>query len=377
MIKRELEDILISHMNNEKIIIILGPRQVGKTTLLKMIQENTDSKILWLNGDEPDIRNKLSNKNSQELIALIGNSKLIIIDEAQRIENIGITLKLIYDNIPDIQLLVSGSSSFELVNTINEPLTGRKYEYHLFPFSFNEMQNETNLLDEQRLIEHRMIYGWYPDIVNHPGQEKELLAGLCNSYLYKDLFALHYIKKPLILEKLLLALAIQLGNEVNYNELSQLLNIDIVTVEKYIDLLEKSFVIFKLPSLNRNMRNEIKRGRKIYFYDNGIRNTIIKNYNPLNMRLDTGGLWENFCIAERMKYNHYRQKYVNRYFWRTFTQNEIDYIEEYDGKLYAFEFKWNVKKKVKIPKAFKNHYPNNEFTVITPENLISFITNNN
>ncbi|MCK5077940.1 MAG: ATP-binding protein, partial [Calditrichia bacterium] len=330
-------------------------------------------KILWMNGDESDIRQLLSQPNSTQLKAIIGSSKFVIIDEAQRVENIGITLKLIVDNFPEIQVLVSGSSSFELTEKIYEPLTGRKYEYYLYPVSYGEMVEHTSQIEESRLLNHRLVYGYYPEVITHNGEEREILSLLTTSYLYKDLLAWEQIKKPVVLEKILQALAFQVGNEVSYNEIGQLVGADNQTVERYIDLLEKAFIIFRLQALSRNLRNEIKKSRKIYFFDNGVRNAIIKNFNNVNMRQDIGALWENFLISERAKANHYTGKHVNKWFWRTHTQQEIDYIEEYGGKLYAYEFKWNPNKRVKFPKSFLNAYAEHETMVVSRANYSDFI----
>jgi predicted AAA+ superfamily ATPase len=360
------------HFFRGKAIIITGPRQVGKTTLVNKLSDSVGEKTLWINGDEAGTNELLANATSTRLKALIGNNKLLVMDEAQKIDNIGLTLKLIVDNLKDIQVIVTGSSSLEIANNLNEPLTGRKFEYHLYPLSFGEMVNHTSEIEETRLLEHRMVYGYYPDVINNPGEEQKLIQLISNSYLYKDLLALEQIRKPVLLDKMLQALALQMGNEVSFNELGQLVGADKETIEKYIDLLEKSFVIFTLQSLNRNMRNELKKAKKIYFWDNGIRNAIIKNFNPLSLRQDVGALWENFMITERIKYNHYRQLYTNSWFWRTFTQQEIDYVEEYEGKLHAFEFKWNDDK-VRFPKSFSEAYPNSEFNHITRRNFKEII----
>lgn len=373
MIKRTLEKKIYNRFNKGKIILLLGPRQAGKTTLCRSIAEKIDSPVIWFNGDEPDIREILSNTTSTRLKVLIGKNRLIIIDEAQRIKNIGITLKLIADNFNDIQVIVTGSSSLELAGDVNEPLTGRKYEFFLYPLSFREMGEHTTFLEERRMIEHRLIYGYYPEIVTNPGEEKELLSLLAGSYLYKDLFTLEQIKKPSVLEKLLQALALQLGNEVSYHELGQLVGADNQTVERYIDLLEKAFVIFRLPALSRNLRNELKKSRKIYFYDNGIRNAVIKNFNIPSLRDDRGALWENLMISERMKANQYSNRSANMWFWRTHAQQEIDYIEEYDGILHAYEFKWNPSKKGGFSKTFLRAYPDSTTTLITPDNYEDFI----
>jgi predicted AAA+ superfamily ATPase len=281
--------------------------------------------------------------------------------------------KIIYDTIPNVKVLLSGSSAFELKNKTNEPLTGRKWEYQLFPLSFAEMVNHHGLLEEKRLLEHRMIYGYYPEVVTQTTDAKSVLSQITNSYLYKDILMLENIHKAEKLERLVQALAFQVGHQVSYNELSQICGLDNQTVEKYIDLLEKSFVVFRIPSFSRNIRNELKKSRKIYFYDNGIRNAVIKQYNSLHLRDDVGALWENFLVSERMKYINYNFHYCNRYFWRTHAQQEIDYVEDKDGLLSAFEFKWNPKAKAKLPKAFSTAYPNSEFKTIHRDNFYSFL----
>jgi predicted AAA+ superfamily ATPase len=364
---------IFTHLNKNKIIVIMGARQVGKTTLIKEIEKNLNIKSLWLNGDEPDIRYQLTNVTSTQLKAMIGNNKIVFIDEAQRITNIGLTLKLIAENVKDVQLIVTGSSSFELSNQIKEPLTGRKIEYFLFPLSFTELCNHSSQMEETRLLEHRMIYGYYPEIVKNPGEENMILNEISESYLYKDVLATGKIKKPAALERLLQAIALQLGKEVSFNELGQLIGIDNQTVERWVDILEKSFVIFRLRSLCRNPRNELKKSRKIYFYDNGIRNAIIKNFNPLFLRQDVGELWENFLISERMKYNQQNEKFSNYFFWKSKNQKEIDFIEEYGGNVFAYEFKWNSKKTVKFPLSFIKTYPEAKTEIINQSNFTNFI----
>ena len=297
----------------------------------------------------------------------------MVIDEAQRIPDVGLKLKLITDTMPEIQLIATGSSSFELANSVNEPLTGRKWEYKLFPLSFGEMAEHHGLLEETRLMPHRLVYGYYPDVVSHPGDEKEVLKQLSDSYLYKDILMWERIKKPEKLVKLLQALALQLGSEISYNNLAGLLSMDNETVEKYIQILEQTYVIFRLPAYSRNHRKELKRGRKIYFIDNGIRNAILADFNLPELRNDLGALWENFVISERMKYVHYNNIWVNSYFWRTQDQQEIDYIEERDGKLGAFEIKWNSRKKPFLSKSFSNTYPDHTFSFINPDNFAEFI----
>lgn len=373
MINRVIEKAIIDTFDKRKIIILSGARQVGKTTIARKIADKSNMKTLWLNGDEPDVRKMLTDVTSVQLKALVGNHKLVVIDEAQRITNIGITLKLMIDNLKDVQIFATGSSSFDLANLINEPLTGRKYDYFLFPLSFNELVNHTSLLDEKRNLENRLIYGAYPDVINNPGEEREILNTLSDSYLYKDLFAFEQLKKPAILEKLLQALALQMGNQVSYNELGQLIGADNQTIERYVGLLEKSYVIFRIGTLSRNLRNELKKTRKIYFYDNGIRNAIINDFSKLDLRVDVGALWENYLISERMKINHYSKRWVNTFFWRTRAQQEIDYIEERDGRLFAYEFKWNPKKKVRIPSTFTKAYPQAETEILSKDNYTDFL----
>lgn len=371
MIKRIIENTIQKRLNDNKAIIILGARQVGKTTLIKNLFNNENT--LWLNGDESDTRAMLENVTSTQLKAIIGKNKTLVIDEAQRIKNIGLCIKLITDNITDVKVIATGSSAFELSNKINEPLTGRKWEFNLFPLSFAEMVNHTSLIEERRLLEHRLIYGYYPDVVNNAGDEQNILKQLTDSYLYKDLFVWENIHKPDRMEKLVQALAFQIGSEVSFNELGKLTGLDNETVEKYISLLEKAYIIFRLGSFSRNLRSELKKSRKIYFYDNGIRNAIIKQFNPAGLRQDIGALWENFLISERIKYLMYNQIYTNQYFWRTTSQQEIDYIEERNGTLYAFEFKWNENKTARFPKTFTETYKNSETECITKQNFEKFL----
>ncbi len=374
MILRILENSIKTHLGIGKAIILIGPRQVGKTTLLENISKSFPKKVLMVNCDEPDMRTLLQDKTSTQLRTLIGSNELVIIDEAQRVKNIGLSLKLITDQIKNVQLIVSGSSALELANEINEPLTGRKWEFIMYPFSTQEMIDHHSAIEEKRMLSNRLIYGMYPDVINYPGREKEVLKNLSDSYLYKDLFSFKDVRKPEVIEKILQALSLQIGSEVSYNEIADLVKSDPTTVSRYIDLLEKTMVVFRLPSLSRNLRNEIKKSRKIYFYDNGIRNAIIANFQALELRKDVGALWENFLVAERLKFTHYNNQYPNRYFWRTKQQQEIDYIEELDGKLYAFEFKWKGGQKVKPSITFTKAYPENEFKVVTPENYFAFLS---
>jgi predicted AAA+ superfamily ATPase len=320
------------------------------------------------------VRRTLQEPTSTLLRNLIGEANLVVIDEAQRVKNIGLTLKLITDQLPRVQLIATGSSSLELANEINEPLTGRKIEYLLLPFSTEEMIGHHGLSEERRLLSQRLVFGMYPDVVTNPGKERRTLQNLSGSYLYKDIFSFQDVRKPETLETLLEALALQVCSEVSYHELAQTVGVDAATVRRYVDLLEKAFVIFRLRSFSRNLRNELKKSRKIYFYDNGIRNAIISNFQSLNLRNDQGALWENFLVSERQKYLHFNEIYANRYFWRTKQQQEIDYLEDRDGQLHACEFKWNQQTKARFPPTFLNAYPNSTAQTITPDNYTDWLS---
>jgi uncharacterized protein len=377
MIPRILDQKIKNDLFKGKAIILYGPRQCGKTTLIEKIAQDSGIEYLLKNGDEPDTRELFGDITTSQLRTIIGGRKLLIIDEAQRIVNIGLTIKLITDNIRDVQVIATGSSAFELAESIRESLTGRKYEHFLFPVSYEEMSNYTGNTEERRLLEHRLIYGYYPDVINHPGEERKLLNLLSDSYLYKDLFAYEKIKKPALLQKLLKALALQLGNEVSFNELARLIGADKETIERYIDLLEKAFVVFTLPAFSRNLRTEIRKSRKVYFFDNGIRNAIISNFTSPGLRTDTGALWENFLVSERRKAVSYYDWYGNFYFWRTVQQQEIDYLEDRDGHLFAYEFKWSKEKHDRVPITFSKAYPGSTYNVITPKSFEGFVSKNN
>ncbi len=369
MIGRTLENKIAEKLNSGKAIIIVGARQVGKTTLIKKILERKE--FLFLDADDPSTRNILQKPTTEQIRTFIGDYKYVFLDEAQRIPGIGLTLKIITDQFKGVQLLVSGSSSFDLGNALNEPLTGRKWEYELFPISWEEYEKNIGFIKSEQQIENRLLYGFYPEVINNQGNEREVLKNLVNSYLYRDILVFSDIRKPEILEKLLQALALQLGSEVNYNELSGLLEINKLTVQKYIDILEKGYIVFRLNSFSRNMRNEIKQNRKIYFYDNGIRNMIIGNFGPLNLRIDKGALWENFLVSERRKQNLYKDTFASMYFWRTKQQQEVDFVEEKDGQIKGFEFKWN-KKKQKLPNSFIEAYQA-ESQIIGRDNFREFV----
>ena len=373
MIERKLSKIIQAQLFKGKAIILVGSRQVGKTTLLGELVRQSDKRILSLNCDEPEVQTILTDTNVAKLRTIIGNNELVVIDEAQKVNNIGLTLKLIVDNIKDVQVVATGSSAFELRNRLNEPLTGRKFEYQMYPISSGEFIDTFGLLEEKRTLENRLVYGSYPDIIMHPEDARRYLTELTQSYLYKDVLSLDSLRKPQLLDKLLQALAFQVGSEVSTNELARTLQTDNKTIDKYLDLLEKCYVIFRLGGLSRNLRTELKRAKKIYFYDNGVRNAVIQQFAPVALRNDMGALWENFFISERMKRNHYSGHYCNSYFWRTTLQQEIDLIEESDGAMTAFEMKWNPSKKVSFSKSFTDAYNVKETVVISPDNYLEYL----
>ena len=379
LIRRQLQQVIEKNLFKGKAIVLIGARQVGKSTLFRQILDEPEMRdyrdsTLQLNCDDPEVRGLLEGASLATLRQLLGNSRIVVVDEAQRINGVGITMKMITDNFPDVQLMVTGSSSFLLQGNLNEPLTGRKYEYHLYPISTQEIYADGGLLKARQTLELRLIYGSYPEVVCHSNDTKELLMSLSGSYMYQDILSMEGLRKPVVLEKLLTALALQVGSEVSYNELAQTVGTDSKTAEKYVDLLEKCYVVFRLSALNRNVRTELKKGKKIYFYDNGIRNAVIKNFSPLSLRQDVGALWENFVVSERLKQNHYCGRYVNSYFWRTTSQQEIDYVEEKDGTFTAFEMKWNPKKgRTSIPGTFLKAYPVAATAVITPENYLEYL----
>lgn len=373
MIDRKLSKNIQTLLGGKKAIVVIGARQVGKSTLLgQMLGDRKD--VIWMNGDDMDVQELFRDISSTRLRAILANNKFLVIDEAQRIPDVGLRIKLITDQVPDVQVVATGSSSFELTAKVNEALTGRKREFKMFPLTFGEMVAHTNLLEELRMIPHRMVYGYYPEVVCNPGDEHNTLKELSDSYLYKDILSLDNVNKPDKLVRLLKALAMQIGSQVSYNEVGNMIGLDSKTVEKYVDILEKCFIIFRLGSFSRNLRNELKASRKIYFWDLGIRNALIGNLSQVENRYDIGELWENFVIAERLKQLSYNNSFAQSWFWRTRQQNEIDYIEEENGVLQTYEFKWNVNKaNVKCPESFRVSYPDAIFKVITPKNIDEFL----
>ncbi len=367
-----MEDIIGKKLFDHKAIMLFGPRQVGKTTFLKNLITSSGEDYLYFLCDDDVIKSRLEQANTELMRNIIGEAKIVFIDEAQLLENAGRIIKLMVDQFPEAQIIVSGSSSFELKDKMNEPLTGRKWDYLMLPFSFEELKNETNFLAETSQLSHRLIFGSYPDVVNRPSEAPQVLKLLAESYLYKDILQLAPLRQINQLKNLLKALAFQVGSEVSFNELSRKIGIDKNTVSSYLEILEQAFIVFPLTSFSRNLRNEINTKQRIYFYDNGIRNAIIQQYMPLENRQDIGALFENYVISERKKYLNFNDRMVNTYFWRTHSQQEIDYVEEEDGQLNAFEIKYNPFKKVKFPKSFLDAY-SPKTKVITSDNYYEIL----
>ena len=374
MIKRAIEESIREALSKKKAVTLMGARQVGKSTLAESLFSRDDN-VLYLNGDDADVRAMLQNATSTRLRAIFGKATTVVIDEAQKIEDVGNVLKLITDQMKDIRLVATGSSAFELAEDVNESLSGRKREFRLFPLSFGELVNETDLLTETRLLNQRLLFGSYPEVITSPGDEREVLKELTDSYLYKDILNIKGIAKHDKLEALLRALAFQIGSQVSYNEIANLIRLDSKTVEKYIDILEKCYVIFRLPSFARNLRNELKFDKKIYFWDMGVRNAVIGNFAPVERRdhREVGHMWENYLMAERMKKLEYERSFASRYFWRTTARKEIDLIEDLDGAITAYEFKWDSSETPACPKAFSAGYPDAGFKVINPSNYYEFL----
>ena len=373
MINRKIEKNIVENLFKGKAIIIYGARQVGKTTLVKKIADDYKGQSSYFNCDLISVQDALSIPEANRIKNFLGDHNIIILDEAQRIRNIGVILKILIDTYPELQIIATGSSSFDLANEINEPLTGRKIVFNLFPLSVEEIMGDNGFLYIDSKLEKILRYGTYPDVFFSEDKEAaSKLEEIASSYLFKDILSFDKIKKSSIIVKLLQLLALQVGSEVSYNELATKLGINRITVEKYIDILEQCFILFRINSFSRNLRNEISKSIKIYFYDLGVRNILIKNLNPLDIRNDAGFLWENFCILERMKRNKYNNIFANYYFWRTYDQKEIDFIEERDGKLFAYEFKLN-KEQSKAPSIFLETYKNSQYQTINRENYYKFL----
>ena len=367
MVLREIQPTLKKRIAGKKVIILLGARQTGKTTLLKKLVEEEENTV-WLNADNSTVQAVFTNFSVASFESYVGKAKIVVIDEAQQLHEIGNSIKQLYDGNSEFQIIATGSSAFELRNQTNEPLTGRKWEYHLYPFSFSELANHHTTAFEIDQLERRLLFGCYPEIVTNAGDERERLQTLSDSYLYKDVLMWQGIKKPEKIIQLLKVLALQIGSEVNYNELGKQLQLTNDTVEKYISILEQTFVIFRLPSYSNNVKKELTKGKKIYFFDNGIRNALLADYRPIAARQDVGALWENYIISELWKTDNNRLSYGKFYFWRTADQQEIDLIIEKDGTLFTYEIKWNANSKARLSRTFSSNYPNHEFQLINREN---------
>ena len=372
MYHRQILPHLEKWLFQNKVLVLYGARQVGKTTISKYLTEKHAG--LYLNCERNEVKNVFLSRNPEKILSYVGEKKFIVLDEAQKIASIGEILKLLIDTYPERQFLATGSSSFNLANQTTEPLTGRKITFVLYPLSLTELNQNKFVLQNQ--LENFLLYGMYPDIVKTKSVDvkKVKLDELAGDYLYKDVLEFENLKRSDLLHKLLQALALQLGNEVSYHELAVLLQTSTETIQRYIQLLEQSFVIYRLSSLSRNLRKELAKKVKIFFYDLGVRNSILQNFTPIDLRNDIGALWENFCINERKKLMQRQMQKANTYFWRTYNQKEIDYIEEKDNFMKAFECKWNSKKIVKVPKDFADNYPQSSFNVINQENYFKFLT---
>ncbi len=377
LIQREITPFILKYLTGDfkqRIIVIYGARQVGKTTLSKCLMKQFSGKSEYYSCDYADVRTLFSYENAHNLGKVVKGLDLLVIDEAQRVENIGLVLKILADNFPQLKVIATGSSSFELSNNIKEPLTGRKVEFQLNPLSFSEVYKNISYLEQKRQIEDCLRFGFYPDIVlSHYNQKQKQLIDLAESYLFKDVFTFQTLKKPELLTKLLRLLAFQIGNQVSFQELALKTGVDQTVIQRYIHLLEESFVIYRVGAFSNNLRKEISKSRKIYFYDLGIRNAVINNFNPLELRNDVGMLWENFLMTERLKKLHNQQKFRNRFFWRNYSKNEIDYIEEYAGKISAFEFKFNENKRKTAKEVFLASYPTAAFTIVNQSNFQDFV----
>lgn len=375
-LERKITAKIIQSLRPNKVVVLLGSRRTGKTVLLKTVLDNLNEKHLLLNGDDFTTISLFETRTVEHFKSILGSVKLLVIDEAQQIPEIGKSLKLIVDHIPEIRVLITGSSAFDILNKIGEPLTGRKTTFYLYPFSQEEYNQTENIVETKSRLNERLIFGNYPELIHLPGRQEKTnyLKELTSSYLLKDILMFEGIKSADKILNLLRLIAFQIGKEVSLHELGRQLGMHKNTVDKYLDLLSKTFIIFSINAFSRNLRNEISKSKRWYFYDNGIRNILIENVNDVNLRNDVGELWENYLVCERLKYQQYNGILVSNYFWRTYQQQEIDWIEEREGKLFAYEIKWNPKRRVKIPTAWKNGYPESSFEVINQENYLNWIT---
>jgi predicted AAA+ superfamily ATPase len=374
IIKREISDSILGKLKPNKVVIISGARRTGKTFLLKEIIKNIKEPYMLLNGEDFNTSMLLSKRSAENYRQLIGSKKYLLIDEAQKIPEIGSILKLMVDELPGIRIIATGSSAFDLGNLAGEPLTGRKYTINLFPLSEREFNQAESPVDRPDTLKQRLVFGCYPELINirDVSEKKDYLNELVSSYLLRDILAYENIKHSGKIFNLLRLLAYQIGSEVSYNELGKNLSMSKNTVDKYLDLLSKVFILFKVEGFSRNLRKEVTKSPKWYFYDNGIRNAIIASYNAIDLRNDTGQLWENYMISERIKYQHYKQYWTNNYFWRTYDQQEIDWVEEREGEINGFEFKWS-ETHAREPVAWRKTYPRAGFTVINRDNYSEWL----
>ncbi len=371
MIRRILHENIEDVMLKGKAIVLFGARQVGKSSLIREVVKQ--KKFLWLNGDEPDVSLLLDNITSERLKTIVGENNVLVIDEAQTVSNIGLLIKRMVDNFPEIQIIATGSSAFELADRTKESMVGRKEEFQLFPLSFSEMVQHSDFITESRLTANRLVYGYYPEVVTNPGKEEKILRDLTEGFLYKDILNLEGIKKSSTLQRLVQMLAFRIGSEINYSSLGNDLGINRLTVEKYIDILEKNFIVFRLNAFSKNQDNELKKGRKVYFWDIGLRNQVIKNFRPVEFRDDVGALWENFIISERKKKLSYASDFSDTYFWRNTQQAEIDYIEVKNEEISAYEIKYSPNQKARFTKSFVNAYQPKTTQVIHNQNYWEFL----
>lgn len=370
---RQLATTLDKWMFKKKALIITGARQVGKTTLLEDFLAKTTKSTLYINAEIPSNKRLFDQLSLAKLRDLLGDNEIVVLDEAQQIENIGLCLKMMVDNFKDKQFIATGSSVLDIADKVFEPLTGRHFLYHLFPLTLSEVYSKNQRVALYENLNFHLIHGMYPDAVVHKLDAATYVKSLAGSYLYKDVLSWKDIRKPELLDKLLQLLAHQIGSEVSMQELATQLKVKSETVESYINLLEKSFVVYRLKSYSSNERKEVTKMKKIYFWDNGIRNALIDNFKPMELRNDVGALWENFIVSERIKMNHYNLRSVKSMFWRSLQQQEVDYVESEQGDLRAYEMKWNVLKKARITKAFTNLYPQASTGIITPDNFAEFV----
>ncbi len=371
---RELSDLILKKLQPNKVVILYGARRVGKTMLVKEILANVNEPILMLNGDDINVHDKLSKRSIENYIQILGTYKLLYIDEAQKIPEIGLKLKLMIDEIEGLRIIISGSSSFDIHKNAGEPLTGRKYTFTLYTLSENEYTQVENNINKMDKIRERLVFGNYPELLQLPDRQDKVdyLNEMISSYLLKDILVYEHIKNSQKIFNLLRLIAFQIGGEVSLQELGIQLGISKNTVEKYLDLLSKVFILHKVEGFSRNLRKEITKNSRWYFLDNGIRNAVIANFNPLQARNDIGALWENYMISERLKYQEYRRISSNNYFWRTYELQEIDWVEERDGSLFGYEFKWK-EEKVKIPTQWKSAYPDASFELININNFSEWL----